>query len=126
MRAQRSAEVRAQWAAHVAAWRERGGRQYDDCRERGLDPRYFSIWKGRPLRLVTAEGNEPPKQPRPTLVPVVMTPMPPDQSVGRPEAARDVEFGLGVTLPNGIALTFRLPSVRAQPPLLAELSRLSC
>ena len=126
VRAQRSAEARAKWAAHVAAWRERGGRQSEYCRERGLDPKYFSIWKGRLLRLVTAQAKEPPKQPQPTLVPVVIAPMPPDQLVGRPEPARDVEFGLGVTLPNGIALNFRLPSVRALPPLLAELSRLSC
>src|SRR5271156_5386890 len=58
-RAQRSAEIRAKWAAHVAAWRDSGRRQSEYCRERGLDPKYFSTWKGRVERA-------------PSLVPVVV------------------------------------------------------
>jgi len=129
VRAQRSAEVRAKCAAHVSAWQAGGGRQSEYCRERGLDPKYFSIWKGRLLRAGVAHSNLAPSQPAaplPALVPVMVKPARMDESVGRSEPIRDAEFGLGVTLPNGIALNFRLPSVRALPPLLAELSRLSC
>lgn len=129
VRAQRSAEVRAKWAAHVSAWQAGGGRQSEYCRERGLDPKYFSIWKGRLLRAGVAHSNLAPSQPAaplPALVPVMVKPARMDESVGRSEPIRDAEFGLGVTLPNGIALNFRLPSVRALPPLLAELSRPSC
>jgi hypothetical protein len=129
VRAQRSAEVRAKWGAHVSAWQSGGGRQSEYCRERGLDPKYFSIWKGRLLRAGATHSNLAPSQtapPLPGLVPVRMKPARIDELVGRPGPLGDVEFGLGVTLPNGIALNFRLPSVRALPPLLAELSRLSC
>ena len=41
VRAQRSAEVRAKWAAHVAAWRACGERQSDYCRGQGLDLKYL-------------------------------------------------------------------------------------
>ena len=129
VRTRRSSEVRAKWAAHVSAWQAGGGRQSEYCRERGLDPKYFSIWKGRLLRAGAAAGILAPSQsasPLPGLVPVMVRPAGMDESVGRPEPIRDAEFGLGVTLPNGITLNFRLPSVRTLLPLLAELSRLSC
>lgn len=121
-RAQRSEEVRGKWAAHVAAWRACGGRQSDYCRERGLDPKYFSIWKGR-LGARAAAGE--PARLAPTLVPIVVTAAPRDLALDA-RTNRDAEFSVGVTLPNGIALNIRLPSVRALPPLVAELSRLSC
>jgi hypothetical protein len=128
-RVQRSAEVRAKWAAHVSAWQAGGGRQSEYCRERGLDAKYFSIWKGRLLRAGAAHSNLAPSQtvpPLPGLVPVMVKPARIDELVGRSGPTRDAVFGLGVTSPNGIALNFRLPSVRGLPPLLAELARLLC
>lgn len=126
IRAQRSAEVRAKWAAHVAAWQACGGRQSDYCRGQGLDPKYFSIWKGRLGRI--GDGDAAALQPTPRLVPVVVTAAPAEEHGADPDSARDdgAEFCVGVTLPNGIAVNIRMPSVRALAPLLSELSRLSC
>ncbi len=110
----------------VAGWRRPAVRVLPRAWTR---PKYFSIWKGRLLRAGVAHSNLAPSQPAaplPALVPVMVKPARMDESVGRSEPIRDAEFGLGVTLPNGIALNFRLPSVRALPPLLAELSRPSC
>jgi len=108
-RAQRSAEIRAKWAAHVAAWRGSGRRQSEYCRERGLDPKYFSIWKGRVERA-------------PILVPVVVRA---GAAVAATATTTD-ELALSVTLPNGVAVSFRLTSARALSLVLTELARLPC
>jgi hypothetical protein len=111
-RVQRSAEIRAKWAAHVAAWRGSGRRQSEYCRERGLDPKYFSIWKGRVERA-------------PILVPVVVR----ARAAGPAAAATAVttdEVTLSATLPNGIALNVHLPSARTLSLVLTELARLPC
>lgn len=111
-RAQRSAEIRAKWAAHVAAWRGSGRRQSEYCREQGLDPKYFSIWKGRVERA-------------PILVPVVVRAGAAGPTVAATATTTD-ELALSVTLPNGVALSFRLTSARALSPVLTELARLPC
>jgi len=71
-RAQRSSEVRAKWGAHVAAWKATGGRQSDYCRAQELDPKYFSIWKGRLERAAPAGVAPPTADTAATLVPVVI------------------------------------------------------
>ena len=111
-RAQRSAEIRAKWAAHVAAWRDSGRRQSEYCRERGLDPKYFSIWKGR-------VGGAP------TLVPVVVRARPAEPVVAATAGMAD-ELALSVTLLNGISLNLQLASARTLSMVLAELARLPC
>ena len=111
-RAQRSAEIRAKWAAHVAAWRDSGRRQSEYCRERGLDPKYFSIWKGR-------VGGAP------TLVPVVVRARAAGLAAAATLTTTD-ELTLSATLPNGIALNVHLPSARTLSLVLTELARLPC
>jgi len=37
--------IRAWWADHLRAQRESGQRQVVYCRDRGLDPKYFTPWK---------------------------------------------------------------------------------
>jgi hypothetical protein len=128
IRAQRSAEVRAKWAAHVATWQACGGRQSDYCRGQGLDPKYFSIWKGRLAKIGDGDGDAATPQLMPRLVPVVVTAAPAEEHAAGPDSARGdgAEFCVGVTLPNGIAVNIRMPSARELTPLLSELSRLSC
>lgn len=38
--------MRAWWAEHPAAQRRSGGTQAAYCRAQGLDPKYFTLWKG--------------------------------------------------------------------------------
>ena len=43
----RREEVRAWWAEHLAAQRKSGQTQAPYCRARGLDSKYFTLWKGK-------------------------------------------------------------------------------
>jgi hypothetical protein len=108
-RADRSAEIRAKWAAHVAAWRDSGRRQSEYCRQRGRDPKCCSIWKGGVDRA-------------PTLVPVAVRARPAEPVAAAIRMAG--ELTLGATLPNGVALRFQLTSARTLSPVLAELALL--
>ena len=123
-RAQRSSEVRAKWGAHVAAWKATGGRQSDYCQAQGLDPKYFSIWKGRLERVAPAGVAPPTADTAATLVSVVIRANAPRRVIADPVPREEV--GLSVTLPNGIALNSHVASAGALTPLLAELARLSC
>ena len=123
-RAQRSSEVRAKWGAHVAAWKATGGRQSDYCRAQGLDPKYFSIWKGRLERAAPAGVAPPTADTAATLVPVVIRASAPRRVIA--DRGSGEEVGLSVTLPNGMALNFHVASAGALAPLLAALARLSC
>jgi len=44
----RREDVRAWWAEHLAAQGRSGQTQAAYCRARGLDPKYFTLWKGVP------------------------------------------------------------------------------
>ena len=123
-RAQRSSEVRAKWGAHVAAWKATGGRQSDYCRAQGLDPKYFSIWKGRLERAAPAGVAPPTADTAATLVPVVIRASAPRRVIA--DRGSGEEVGLSVTLPNGMVLHFHVASAGALAPLLAALARLSC
>ena len=123
-RTQRSSEVRAKWGAHVAAWKATGGGQSDYCRAQGLDPKYFSIWKGRLERVAPAGVAPPTVDTAATLVPVVIRASAPRGVIA--DRVPGEEVGLSVTLPNGIALNFHVASTGALAPLLAALAHLSC
>lgn len=43
----RREDVRAWWAEHLAAQGRSGQTQAAYSRARGLDPRYFTLWKGK-------------------------------------------------------------------------------
>ena len=64
----RREDIRAWWAAHMKAQQDSGQSQVAYWRARGLDPKYFTLWK-RKLRGpgVAAETVEPAR-----LVPVVV------------------------------------------------------
>ncbi len=57
----RREDIRAWWAEYLAAQRKSGQTQATYCRAQGLDPKYFTLWKGK---LQNAA---------PRLVPVVVT-----------------------------------------------------
>ena len=57
-------DIRAWWAEHLAAQRKLGQTKAAYCRAQGLDPKYFTLWKGK---LRDAEMAGPPR-----MVPVVV------------------------------------------------------
>ena len=62
----RREDIRAWWAEHLAAQRKSGQTQVAYCRAQGLDPKYFTLWKGK--LQPTAVASEPRR------VPVVVAP----------------------------------------------------
>ena len=55
----RREDIRAWWAEHLQTQQDSGQSQATYCRARGLDPKYFTLWK-RKLR----EGRAAVKPPR--------------------------------------------------------------
>ena len=113
----RQEDIRAWWAEHLAAQRRSGQTQAAYCRARGLDPKYFTLWKSK-LRQASAAS--------PRMVPVVVTPSvePPVSAVTETvPASTMVTFRL--SLGNGLSLSLEI-APGALPAVVRELSRLRC
>jgi len=72
-------------------------------------PQILQHREGQLLRLGAAGTDVAPVTPLPALVPVVVKRAPIDALAGRLKLVRDLQFGLGVGLTNGIARNFPLP-----------------
>jgi hypothetical protein len=113
----RREDVRAWWAEHLFAQGKSGQTQAAYCRARGLDPKYFTLWKGK-LRQASAAS--------PRMVPVVVRP-----SAESPvSATTEVVPGsaavcLRLSLGNGLSLSLEI-APGALPAVVRELSRLRC
>ena len=113
----RSLEIRALWQQRVSAQRASGIAQTRWCRENGIEPKYFSVWKGKLAKLAAAKAVCVPTEAH--LVPVTVL----------PNAVKVVPpsgLGLTVTLPNGVNLSFNIPDSLHMAPLLRELAGLPC
>jgi hypothetical protein len=122
----RREDIRAWWAAHVKAQRDSGQSQTEYCRDRGIDPKYFTLWK-RKLRdqRVAAKSVESPR-----LVPVVVREDQPAPASRRPCAELANEppaavVALRLNLGNGISLSLEV-ATGSIPTLVRELARLRC
>ena len=121
----RREDIRAWWAAHMKAHQDSGQSQVAYCRARGLDPKYFTLWK-RKLRgpAVSAETVEPAR-----LVPVVVranrtvspSPVRREKQSSEPAAIVALRLSLG----NGISLSLEVAS-GSIPALVRELAGLRC
>ncbi len=121
----RREDIRAWWAAHMKAQQDSGQSQVAYCRARGLDPKYFTLWK-RKLRGpgVSAETVEPAR-----LVPVVVRA---HKAVSPSKVARDKRasepaaiVALRLSLGNGISLSLEVATASI-PTLVRELAALRC
>ena len=121
----RREDIRAWWAAHLKAQQDSGQSQVAYCRARGLDPKYFTLWK-RKLREPRGSGEtvEPAR-----LVPVVVranrtvSPSPVRQEKQSSEPAAIV--ALSLSLGNGISLSLEVATASI-PALVRELAGLRC
>jgi|GEM_PF-1637546 len=140
----RTSSARIFWRQHLDACAASGLRQVDYCRQRGLPPKYMTLWKRKLAAFSTDTVSAPAapvadKKPRcpadrtpPTLIPVVVA----ESSAAAPKRfpSQDkprtpgpvAENTLRVTLPNGVALSFDLQSSDVLPALLRELAQLPC
>ena len=121
----RREDIRAWWAAHVKAQRDSGQSQVAYCRARGLDPKYFTLWKRRQRDLrVSAKPIE-----APGLIPVVVRAdrmaLAPATPRGEPTHEPAAIVALRLSLGNGISLSLEVATA-AIPTLVRELAGLRC
>ena len=123
----RREDIRVWWAAHVKAQRDSGQSQVAYCRARGLDPKYFTLWKRRQRGLrVSAKPIE-----APGLIPVVVRAdrMALALAPATPRGERTHEpaaiVALRLSLGNGISLSLEVAAA-AIPTLVRELAGLRC
>jgi len=121
----RREDIRAWWAAHMKAQQDSGQSQVAYCRARGLDPKYFTLWK-RKLREPQGSGEtiEPAR-----LVPVVVRA---HKAASPSKVAREKRSGepsaivaLRLSLDNGISLSLEV-AAGSIPALVRELAGLRC
>jgi len=112
----------------MKAQQDSGQSQADYCRARGLEPKYFTLWK-RKLREPQVPAK-PAKIAEPArLVPVVVradravspSPVRPGKRSSEPPAMVVLRVSLG----NGISLSLEV-ATRAIPTLVRELAALRC
>ena len=110
----RREDVRAWWAAHLEAQRRSGQNQVAYCRAQGIDPKYFTLWKGK---LHKRRGAETPR-----LVPVQVRPDPNPALAWSTDTTR-ASVLLHLTLDNGISADLELP-LHALPHMVRQLASL--
>ena len=113
----RRLEIRQRWQQRLNAQRSSGIPQTQWCRENGIEPKYFSLWKGKLAKLAAAKAVCVPT--RAHLVPVTVLP-------NAVSAALPSGFGLTVALPNGVSVSFNVSDLLNVAPLLRELAGLPC
>lgn len=93
------------WAEHLAAQRNSGQNQAAYCRDRGLDSKYFSVWKRKlGSRQAKSSAGEPPR-----LVPVVVR-SEPVRTAAQPRSANasHATAAVQINLGNGMSLSVQL------------------
>lgn len=119
---QRREDIRAWWAEHLSAQRISEQNQAAYCRDRDLDPKYFTLWK-RKLRKVRAEANhiDPPR-----LVPVVVRSERSSSALEPTSAtASAAVVAIRLNVGNGMSLSLEL-AASALPTLVRELASVRC
>jgi hypothetical protein len=121
----RREDIRAWWAAHLKAQQDSGQSQVAYCRARGLDPKYFTLWK-RKLREPQGFGEtiEPAR-----LVPVVVRahkPVSPSKVAQEKRSSEPAAIAaLRLSFGNGISLSLEVATASI-PTLVRELAALRC
>lgn len=118
----RREDIRAWWADHLQAQRESGQTQVVYCRSRGLDPKYFTLWKRKLLDARAAAGLGE----RPQLVPVVVRSERATLAPDRSEAnASSAVVAIRLSLGNGISLSLEVATGLIST-LVRELAAVRC
>jgi hypothetical protein len=122
MKAKRSGrreDIWAGWRAHLEAQRASGQSQVAYCRARGLDPRYFSVWKGKLAGEKRSAGKAAStrrsKQVSLRLVPLVV-------KNSRSDFPSTEPLSIQLSLHNGLSVSLSIPSVALLRSVLDELA----
>ena len=114
----RREDIRAWWAEHPAAQCTSGQTQVAYCRAQGLDPKYFTLWKGKLQAIAVASA--------PRIVPMVVGPASEAPAAALPETGSvSPVVSLRLALGNGMSLSREI-AFGALPALVSELATLRC
>jgi hypothetical protein len=124
LRPRRWEEIRARWRAHLEAQRMSGRTQVAYCQAHGLDPRYFSVWKGKlkPAER-TARRAPAPKVAKHSVVPLVPVVI---KSSSGTDASTTDPLTIHLRLPNGLSVSITIPSLNRLPSVLEHLAQTPC
>jgi hypothetical protein len=116
----RRKDVRAWWSEHLQAQRHSGETQVEYCRARGIDPKYFTLWKRKLLdAAVTTERDEPPR-----LVPVVVRS---ERGTSAPTEVSASSAAVAIRLNQGNGMSVSLEvAAGALGTLVRELAAVRC
>lgn len=113
-------DVRAWWSEHLQAQQHSGQTQVAYCRTRGIDPKYFTLWKRKLIDAsVASERDEPPR-----LVPVVVR-SEPARSAATEVNASSAAVAIRLNLGNGMSLSLEV-ATGALASLVRELAAVRC
>jgi hypothetical protein len=117
----RSAMVRTRWQHFMSAQRTSGPTQSAWCRQNGINPKYFSLWKSK-LSKAAALISSPSEDRALSLVPVTIRRH--GVVTVRPESAGEMALSVSVTLTNGAGLTLQMASAQRLAKKIRSLSLL--
>ena len=124
LHSRRREEIWARWRSHREAQRTSGQTQVAYCRTHGLDPRHFSVWKGKLKRAeataLAASGTTKGSGLR--MVPVVIRSG--SGTVSHVGAAEPLTIHL--QLSNGLSVSMTIAGVGPLPSVLEHLARAAC
>jgi hypothetical protein len=113
-------DVRAWWSEHLRAQQHSGQTQVAYCRARGIDPKYFALWKRKLLAASVATGRDEPAH----LVPVVVRS---ERSTSAPTEGKALSTAVAIrlNLGNGMSLSLEV-AAGALGTLVRELAAVRC
>ncbi len=119
----RREDIRTWWSEHLVSQVSSGQSQVDYCRARGLDQKYFTLWKRKLREQPLASGGA-------RLVPVTLKPSAmsmPSRPILRSadELAAASAISLRLSLGSGLTVSLEI-ALAALPTVLRELASLRC
>lgn len=129
MRSKRSSKRREdiweRWRAHLEAHRASGQTQAAYCQTHGLDPRHFSVWKGK-LKGLERNGRKArairgATRPALRLVPLVIK-----KNIDSAAAADTDPMTIHLRLSNGLSVSMSISSIGRLPSVLEHLAQIPC
>jgi len=114
-------DVRAWWSEHLRAQQHCGQTQAEYCRARGIDPKYFTLWKRKLLDASVATEREEPAR----LVPVVVRSERAISAATEVDASGAAAVAIRLNLGNGMSLSLEV-AAGTLASLVRELAAVRC
>ncbi len=121
----RREDVRTWWSQHLQSRRTSGQTQAAYCRARGLDPKYFILWKRKLLGGRTAAAQDEPQRLVPVLVQSERSSLTPTTPAAEASNLPGAVVAIRLTLGNGMSLSLPV-AAGALLAVVRELAAVRC